>query len=127
MNAMSSEEGWDLKSTATKGVYADIENMIEFAKDGIVSKTLIKTAGTEVSLFCMSTGQSISTHKSSFPAIIHVLRGGGEITLADKTYQAKPNAWFQVPAQLPHAIEATDNLVFLLTLFRQKQRLTKKS
>jgi len=102
-----------------KGRYVDLDAMIEFAKDGIVSKTLLKIPKREISLFCMSTGQSLSTHKSSFPAAIHVLQGNGEITLADKTYQAKPNAWFYMPAQLPHAIEATNNLVFMLTLFKQ--------
>jgi len=104
---------------AAKGIYADLESMIEFAEDGIVSKTLVKMGGREVSLFCMSVGQSISTHKSSFPAIIHVLHGDGRVTLADKTYQAKPNAWFYMPAQLPHSIEATDNIVFLLVLFKR--------
>ena len=109
-----------------KGTHADLESMIEFARDGIVSKTLVKTSGREVSLFCMSAGQSISTHKSSFPAIIHVLHGNGNVILANKTYQAKPNAWFYMPAQLPHAIEATENLVFLLTLFKQTEEQTQK-
>jgi nitric oxide dioxygenase len=108
-----------MPSVSGKGKYADLEAMIEFAKDGIVSKTLVKIPAREVSLFCMSKGQSMSTHKSSFPAVIHVLQGNGEVTLADKTYQAKPNDWFYMPAQLPHAIEATNNLVFLLTLFKQ--------
>ncbi len=109
-----------------KGAYADLEGMIEFAQDGIVSKTLVKMRSREVSLFCMSAGQSLSTHKSSFPAIIHVLRGNGEVVLANKTYQAKPNAWFYMPAQLPHSIEANENLVFLLTLFKQPEEQTKK-
>ncbi len=110
-----------MKATSRKGLNIDLESIVEFAKNGIVSKTLVKTRSTEVSLFCMSLGQSISTHKSSFPAIIHVLHGTGDVTLATKTYQAKPNAWFYMPAQLPHSIEATGNLVFLLTLFKQSE------
>ena len=104
---------------ALKGTYIDLESMIEFAQDGIVSKTLVKTSRKEVSLFCMSAGQSISTHKSGFPAIIHVTQGQGDITLGNKTYHAKPNAWFYMPAQLPHSIEATGNIVFLLVLFKR--------
>jgi len=116
-----------MKATATKSVYADLDSMMEFAKDGIVSKTLVKTSDKEISLFCMSAGQSISSHKSSFPAIIHVLHGSGEIKLGSKKYQAKSNAWFYMPAQLPHAIEATDNVVFLLTLFKQSKSKMQKS
>ena len=115
-----------MKAPTAKGVYSDLEGMVEFAKDGIVSKTLAKTSSTEVSLFCISAGQSISTHRSSFPATIHVVQGCGEITLANKAHQAKPNAWSYMPAQLPHAIEATDNLVFLLTLFKSPKQQTQK-
>ena len=99
-------------------VYANIEGMIEFAQDGIVSKTVLKAPDKEVSLFCMSTGQMLSSHTSSYPAIIHVLRGKGEITLAKKKYEASTNTWFYMPANLPHALLSTDNLVFLLTLFK---------
>jgi len=92
--------------------------MIEFAQDGIVSKTILKKLDEEVSLFCMSTGQMLSSHTSSYPAIIHVLQGKGEITLAKKKYEAKTNSWFFMPANLPHAVSSTENLVFLLTLFK---------
>jgi nitric oxide dioxygenase len=101
-----------------KGMCIDLEDMIEFAEDGIVSKTLVKTSSREASLFCMSAGQTISTHKSSYPAIIHVVQGQGDIALGNKTYHARLNSWFYMPAQLPHSIEATGNIVFLLTLFK---------
>lgn len=106
----------------SKAVHASLEEMVEFARDGIVSKVLVKAATMEVSLFCMSTGQSLSPHKSSFPVIIHVLSGGGKVTLSRDKYEAKPNAWFYMPANLLHSVEATENLVFLLTLFKRTER-----
>ncbi len=116
----------EMEGTSSKGKHVDIGELVEFAKDGIVSKTLIKTPKGEISLFCMTAGQLISTHKSSFPAVIHILQGSGEVTLGNKKYQAKPNAWFYMPAQLLHAIEATDNLVFLLTLFKNSKQHIRK-
>src|SRR3990170_2300942 len=101
-----------------QGVYANIESMIECAQDGIVSKTVLKATDKEVSLFCMSTEQMLSSHTSSYPAIIHVLRGKGEVTLGKKKYEATANAWFYMPANLPHAVLSIENLVFLLTLFK---------
>ena len=102
-----------------QGVYANIESMIEFAQDGIVSKTVLKATDKEVSLFCMSTGQMLSSHTSNYPAIIHVLRGKAEITLAKKKFEATTNAWFFMPANLPHSVLSIENLVFLLTLFKE--------
>ncbi len=71
-----------------------MENMIEFAKDGIVSKTLMKASEKEVSLFCMSTGQALSTHTSSFPAVIHVLQGKGDVALAKELSRLKETTGF---------------------------------
>jgi len=107
-----------LKRQIKEGFFIDLEDMIEFARDGIVSKTVAKKPGSEVSLFCMSTGQELSTHSASFPAIIHVLKGKGQITLGSQSYEAKPNTWFYMPKGIPHSVQATENLVFLLTLFR---------
>jgi len=109
-----------LKRQVKEGFFVDLESMVEFARNGIVSKTVAKKAGSEISLFCMSTGQELSTHSASFPAIIHVLRGKGQITLGSKMYEAKTNAWFYMPKGLPHAVQSTENLVFLLTLFKKQ-------
>ena len=114
-----------MKRQAKEGFFVDLENMIEFARKGIVSKTITKKAGSDITLFCMSTGQELSTHSASFPAIIHVLKGKGVITLGGQSYDAKPNAWFYMPKGLPHAVQSTDNLVFLLSLFRKQQLLQK--
>ena len=92
--------------------------MVEFAKDGIVSKTVAEVDGNEISLFCMATGQELSTHSASFPAVIHVLQGKGEIILGKEVYEAKPSSWFSLPKNLAHAVKSTENLVFLLTLFK---------
>jgi quercetin dioxygenase-like cupin family protein len=108
-----------LKQKPGTGLFVDLERMVEFAHDGIVSKTVAKKAGSDVTLFCMSTGQELSTHSASFPAIIHVLKGEGLITLGNQSYEAKPNAWFYMPKGLSHALQSTDNLVFLLTLLRK--------
>jgi len=107
-----------MRRASGKGVFKNLEDMIEFAKDGIVSKTVAEIDENEVSLFCMAAGQQLSTHSASFPAVIHVLRGKGEITLGKEVYEAKLNSWFSLPKNLPHAVKTTENLVFLLTLFK---------
>jgi len=77
-----------LRQASGKGIFKNLEDMIEFARDGIVSKTVAEVEGNEISLFCMATGQQLSTHSASFPAIIHVLKGKGETTLGKGAYQA---------------------------------------
>lgn len=102
----------------TKPVAVDLEAAVEFAADGIVSKTLLEQPGCKVILFCMATGQSLSEHTASCPAAIHVLKGKGVVRLGRKSHQARPGSWYYMPKGLLHALRADEDFVFLLTLFR---------
>ena len=44
----------------------------------------------------------------------HVLGGEGKITIGDNAYDAKQGSFYYMPAGQPHALESTDNMVFLL-------------
>lgn len=98
-------------------VAARLEEKVEFVTDGIVSKTLAEGDFGEVEVFCMSAGQVMSEHTSSRNAAVHCLQGRGRIKLGAEWYDLLPNTWFFMPANLPHALEAQENLVFVLTLF----------
>ena len=95
----------------------ELEAMMQFAEGGIVSKTLVdRPTLVNVSLFMMATGQTMSSHAASRPATIHVLGGEGKITIGEQTHDSKRGSLFYMPAGQPHALESTDNLVFLLYL-----------
>ena len=95
----------------------ELEAMMQFAEDGIVSKTLVdRPKLVNISLFMMATGQTMSSHAAGRPATIHVLGGEGKITIGDETYDSKRGSFFYMPAGQPHALESTGNMVFLLYL-----------
>ncbi len=95
----------------------DLEAMIQFADGGIVSKAIVDRPGvTNISLFMMATGQTMSSHKAGRPATIHVLGGEGRITIGEDAHAGKRGSFFYMPAGQPHALESTDNMVFLLHL-----------
>jgi hypothetical protein len=54
-----------LRRAVGKGVFKNLEGMIEFAQDGIVSKVIAQIEGTEISLFYMAAGQQLSTHTAN--------------------------------------------------------------
>jgi quercetin dioxygenase-like cupin family protein len=95
----------------------DLNEMVQFAEGGIVSKTLVDRPKTNVSLFAMKTGQTMSGHSASSPATIHVLSGAGTIQIGDTEYEGKAGSLYYLPAGLYHALTSTDDLVFLLDLF----------
>ena len=96
----------------------DLNELAQFAERGIVSKTLVDCPKVKLVLFAMKTGQTISGHSAGMPATIHVLSGAGTIQVGETEYEGRPGSIYYMPAGLYHALTSTDDLVFLLDLFR---------
>ena len=96
----------------------DLNELVQFADRGIVSKTLVDCPKVKIILFGMKTGQTISGHSAGMPATIHVLSGTGTIQLGETEHEGKAGSIYYMPAGLYHALTSTDDLVFLLDLFR---------
>jgi len=95
---------------------ANIEEMVEFARGGIVSKTIVEGEGMRFLLFCMEAGQELSEHTASVPAAIYVVKGKARVRLGEAQHEAAAGWFGYLPAQLPHAIRAQENLTFLLVM-----------
>ncbi len=87
-----------------------------FAPNGIVSRTLLRTANSRVVLFGFAEGQELTEHTSTQYAIIQILSGECEFSLAGKPHLAKAGALIYMPPNLPHAVRATKQFSMLLTL-----------
>lgn len=96
----------------------NVFDMVQFADRGIVSKTLVDYDKANISLFALQTGQKMSGHSSRWAATIHVLSGAGTIQIGETEFDGKPGALYYMPARTYHALNSTDNLVFLLSLFK---------
>jgi quercetin dioxygenase-like cupin family protein len=96
----------------------DLSKLVEFAEGGIVSKTFLERPDVKMVLFCMPEGQSLSEHTSGMPAAIHVLQGKAVVHLGDEKHEGGPGLWIYMPKEQRHAVDAVEDLVFLLTLFR---------
>jgi nitric oxide dioxygenase len=93
-----------------------LDDLMEFPKQGVLSKTVFEGSSLEADLFMLPKGEKISGHTSSRDATVLVLRGEAEFTLGEQTHSVKPGDWFFMEAGLVHALSATEDLVFLLTL-----------
>ena len=90
----------------------------QFAPNGIVSRTLLRTPTARVVLFGFAAGQELTEHTSTQHALIQVLSGEGEFSLGGKPHALKAGDFLHMPPNLPHAVKATSQLAMLLTLFK---------
>ena len=88
----------------------------KFAANGIVSRTLLRTLNMRQVLFGFAEGQELTEHTSTQHAIIQILTGECEFSLAGKPKHLKSGDLLYMPPNLPHAVRATTPFSMLLTL-----------
>ena len=92
-----------------------------FAPNGIVSRTLLRTANSRVVLFGFAEGQELTEHTSTQHAVIQILSGECEFSLAGKLHTLKAGDLLYMPPNLPHAVKATTQFSMLLTLSKPEE------
>lgn len=90
----------------------------QFAPNGIVSRTLMRAPNGRVVLFGFAEGQELTEHTSTQQALIQILSGECEFSLAGKPHFMKSGDLLYMPPGLPHAVKATRQFSMLLTLFK---------
>ena len=101
--------------------YKFIDNLgeiIEIPQDGVLSRTIYTDDQVKAVIFGFDTGQELSEHTASMPAIIQIVKGDARLTLGDNVQQVSTGAWVHMPANLSHSIYATTPLVMLLLLLK---------
>ena len=87
-----------------------------YAPNGIVSRTVLRTPGSRVVLFGFAEGQELTEHTSTQHALIQILSGECEFSLAGKPRVMKGGELLYLPPHLRHAVRATKQFSMLLTL-----------
>jgi len=90
----------------------------QFAPNGIVSRTLLRTDNARMVLFGFSEGQELTEHTSTRQAVVQILSGECEFSLSGKPHQLKAGDLLYMPANAPHALKATKPFSMLLTLIK---------
>lgn len=99
---------------------ADLAAEVEIVDDSTISKTIYEDPGLKVVLFGFATGQELSEHTASVPAVIQLIEGSARVTLGEEVHELGANAWIHMPANLPHSIAALTPVKMLVLLLRHK-------
>jgi quercetin dioxygenase-like cupin family protein len=94
----------------------------KFAPNGIVSRTLLRTDTTRIVLFGFAEGQELTEHTSTQQAVIQILTGECEFSLAGQQHLLKSGDLLYMPPNLRHAVKATRQFSMLLTLTKPLQK-----
>jgi quercetin dioxygenase-like cupin family protein len=94
----------------------NIKKLIEYSKQGIISKVIEKTKKSEITLFCMAKGTEIGKHTSTKEGIVYVLEGDGIFNLEGKDIRMHQGVLIIMKENAVHSLSAKENTAFLLIL-----------
>lgn len=96
----------------------NLAGLIDYQEDSVVSRTLIdKKAGT-VTLFAFDEKQGLSEHTAPFDAMVVILDGDAEVTIAGNPIRLKQGETTIMPANKTHALSAIKKFKMLLVMIK---------
>lgn len=93
----------DIKSKAL-----ETQSLIDYQKDSVVSKEIIKKELGTVTVFAFDKGQGLSEHSAPFDAMVQIIDGEAEITISGIKHTVKAGEMIIMPADEPHALQAVN-------------------
>jgi len=96
-----------------------IGSIIEYQKDSVVSKTLIKKEKGTITIFAFDNGQGLSEHTAPFDALVQVIDGVAEVIISGKSHITKTGEMIILPAGKPHALKANEQFKMMLVMIRE--------
>ena len=94
----------------------NIIKMIEYPKQGIISKDIFKSKSSQTGLYCMAKGAEMSEHTSSREGVVYVLEGKGVFVLQGKKIKMEKGVLIHMKSNAKHSLKADENTAFMLTL-----------
>ena len=92
--------------------------LVNYQDGSVVSREIVKKPAGTVTVFAFDEGQGLSEHTARFDALVQVLEGEAEITIAGKPHRVQSGEMILMPANQPHALKALKRYKMILTLIR---------
>ena len=105
-------------ATFDKKTAFSLENSIDYAGGGVVSKQVTKNKGGNITLFSFDKGQGLSEHTTPFDAFVQILDGETEINIGGEIFHLTRGQSIIMPANIPHSLKATERFKMLLTMIK---------
>ena len=96
-----------------------IAGIIEYQKDAVVSKTIIKKEKGTITVFAFDKEQGLSEHTAPFDALVQVLDGKADVIIDSESNIVQAGEMIIMPANKPHALKAIEKFKMMLVMIRE--------
>lgn len=112
-----------MSDNSSNDIFAKVwtmSEMVAYQPGSVVSRTVMeeKEKGT-ITLFAFSEGQGLSEHTAPFDALAYIMDGEAEVSIASDTHSLTKGQMIILPANIPHALQATKQFKMLLVMIKK--------
>lgn len=108
--------------TLPPGELFTLESLITPTAQGIASRVLARTAAGNITLFAFDAGEELSEHTAPFDALVLTVSGTFTLTIGGRALSTTPQSLVLMPANVPHAVRATEPSRMLLIMLSEPAR-----
>lgn len=96
----------------------NLREMVQYQPGAVVSREIIRRPTGTVTLFAFAAGQGLSEHTAPFDALVQIVDGEAEITIAGEPHRLQAGEMVIMPGGKPHALQAVQAFKMLLVMIR---------
>jgi quercetin dioxygenase-like cupin family protein len=109
-----------MASALPPGELFALDTLVTATAQGIASRVLARTAAGNITLFAFDAGEELSEHTAPFDALVLTLSGRFVLTIGGRDVQTGPQSVVLLPANVPHAVLASEASRMLLIMLREQ-------
>ena len=108
-----------MASKLAPGEVFPLSGLVTPTAHGIASRVLARTAAGNITIFAFDAGEELSEHTAPFDALAVTVSGALVLTIGGREVRTTPQSIVLMPANVPHAVRATDASHLLLIMLRE--------
>jgi len=97
---------------------AKTADLVSYQDGAVVSREIVRRPAGGVTLFAFDRDQGLSEHTAPFDALVQILEGEAEVTIAGQAHRVQGGEMILIPASQAHALKALTRFKMILTMLR---------
>ena len=95
-----------------------IVELLEYTSHAVVSKTIIKKATGDITVFSIAAGEEVSERFLPFDTYIQVIDGTASFVINRQNYLINTGEGIVIPAHIKHTVNAGEQFKMLITIIK---------
>ncbi|TAJ10099.1 MAG: cupin domain-containing protein [Nitrospirae bacterium] len=95
-----------------------LAELVQYQPGAVVSRTIVKKPVGTVTAFAFDQGEGLSEHTAPFDALVILIEGEAEISIAGAPHRVSAGQLLRLPAGRPHALKAVTRFKMLLVMVK---------